>query len=256
MCRYIASDKLSVPRAEIEDILEEPKERLEEKYGLKSLIMVVGSVKRNLVTVDENGHFDLDYNLCFIKVPQEVRDNLQGLKDRVRSNLDEITDEDYYYARNSTSVITLERADGSFSLDLGILVKNKNGEYCRLVRNRNNYQLREVAHLYNTEMQERYIRQHSAMKRVSELYLMHKNKHPETDSFHLYLEVVNTVFNETGGQKMSKVSGNTHTKNQMDAHANQKNPNNSSSKAMANNRSNQMNPNNSAYWKSRGKSGR
>lgn len=87
MCRYIASNKLSVPRAEIEDILEELKERLEEKYGLKSLIMVVGSVKRNLVTVDENGHFDLDYNLCFIKVPQEVRDNLQGLKDRVRSNL-------------------------------------------------------------------------------------------------------------------------------------------------------------------------
>jgi len=235
MCRYITSNKLSVPRAEIEDILEELKERLEEKYGLKSLIMVVGSVKRNLVTVDENGHFDLDYNLCFIKVPQEVRDNLQGLKDRVRSNLDEITDEDYYYARNSTSVITLERADGSFSLDLGILVKNKNGEYCRLVRNRNNYQLREVALLYNTEMQERYIRQHSAMKRVSELYLMHKKKHPETDSFHLYLEVVNTVFNETGGQKMSKVSGNTHTKNQMDAHANQKNPNNSSSKATANN---------------------
>ena len=85
---------------------------------------------------------------------------------------------------------------------------------------------------------------------------MHKNKHPETDSFHLYLEVVNTVFNETGGQKMSKVSGNTHTQNQMDAHANQKNPNNSSSKATANNRSNQMNPNNAAYWKSRGKSGR
>lgn len=56
MCRYIASDKLSVPKAEIEDILEELKERLEEKYGLKSLIMVVGSVKRNLVTVDENGH--------------------------------------------------------------------------------------------------------------------------------------------------------------------------------------------------------
>ena len=54
---------------------------------------------------------------------------------------------------------------------------------------------------------------------------------------------------------MSKVSGNTHTKNQMDAHANQKNPNNSSSKAMANNRSNQMNPNNATYWKSRGKSG-
>jgi len=37
MCRYIASDKLSVPKAEIEDILEELKKRLEEKYGMKSL---------------------------------------------------------------------------------------------------------------------------------------------------------------------------------------------------------------------------
>ena len=49
MCRYIASDKLSVPKAEIEDILEELKERLEEKYGLKSLIMVVGSIKYGII---------------------------------------------------------------------------------------------------------------------------------------------------------------------------------------------------------------
>ena len=103
-----------------------------------------------------------------------------------------------------------------------VLVKNKNGQFCRLVRENKsgNYQLREVALLYNTGMQEKYIQQHSAAKRVSDLYLKRKNKCPEQDSFHLYLEVVNTVFNETGGKKMSKVSGNIHTKNQMDAHAN------------------------------------
>lgn len=258
MLKYIGSKKLSGPKSEIEGILEELKEELKEKYGLKSSIMVVGSVRNNLVTIDQDGHFDLDYNICFVKVPQEVRNNLQGLKDRVRSTLDNITDADYYYGRGSTSVITLDRADGSFSLDLGILVKNKNGQYCRLVRDKKtgNYQLREVALLYNTEMQEKYISQHSAMERVEKLYLKQKNKHPETDSFHLYLEVVNTVFNETGGKRMSKVSGNTHTKNQMDAHANQKNPNNSASKAAANNRANQMNPNNAAYWNSRGKNGK
>lgn len=52
---------------------------------------------------------------------------------------------------------------------------------------------------------------------------------------------------------MSKVSGNTHTKNQMNAYANQMNPNNSASRSATNNRANQMNPNNAAYWKSREK---
>lgn len=258
MYKYIASNKLSGPKSEVESILEKLRVRLEEKYGLKSTIMVLGSVKRNLVAVDEDGYFDLDYNICFVKVPQEIRNNLQGLKDQVRSALDAVTDTDFYYGQGSTSVITLEKADRSYSLDLGILVRNKNGQYCRLIRDNKsgNYQLQEIKLLYNTEMQEKYIQQHSAMKRVSDLYLRRKNQNPEIDSFHLYLEVVNTVFNERGGQKMSKVSGNTHTKGQMDAHANQKNPNNSAARAAANNRANQMNPNNAAYWKGRGKSGK
>ena len=163
MYKYIASNKLSGPKSEIESILEELKVRLEEKYGLKSTIMVTGSVKRNLVTVDEDGHFDLDYNICFIKVPQEIRNNLQGLKDQVRSALDAVTDADFYYGQGSTSVIIFEKADGSYSLDLGILVKNKNGQYCRLIRDNKsgNYQLQEVKLLYKTEMQEKYIQLHS-----------------------------------------------------------------------------------------------
>lgn len=255
MYKYIASNKLSSSKAEIEEILKELSEHLEERYGLKSSIMVTGSVKRNLVTIDDEGHFDLDYNICFVKVPQNVRNNLQGLKDRVRSTLDKIASADYYYGQGSTSVITLEKTDGTYSLDLGILIKNNNGQLCRLVRDNKsgNYQLREIALLYNTEMQEKYIQKHSAMKRVSESYLQQKNKHPETDSFHLYLNVVNNIFEEIGGQKMNKVSGNTHTKNQMNAYANQMNPNNSASRSATNNRANQMNPNNAAYWKSREK---
>ena len=67
MSKYIASKKLSGPKAEVEDILEELREYLKNRYGLKSYIMVTGRVKRNLVTVDEDGHCDLDYNLCFTK---------------------------------------------------------------------------------------------------------------------------------------------------------------------------------------------
>ncbi|MBQ7673485.1 MAG: hypothetical protein IJT36_03050 [Alphaproteobacteria bacterium] len=41
-----------------------------------------------------------------------------------------------------------------------------------------------------------------------------------------------------------KCSGKTHTKSQMNHHANQKNPNNSAYRAAMNNRANQINPNN------------
>ena len=51
---------------------------------------------------------------------------------------------------------------------------------------------------------------------------------------------------------MSKVSGNTHSNNQMNHYSNQNNPNNAAHTANNNNHSNQMNPNNSVYRSSRG----
>ncbi len=47
------------------------------------------------------------------------------------------------------------------------------------------------------------------------------------------------------------VSGKTHTTQQRDNYANQKNPNNSANRANNNNHSNQCNPNNSAYKSSK-----
>ena len=69
---------------------------------------------------------------------------------------------------------------------------------------------------------EDYIFSHNGKDQLASLYLKNKNKHPETDSFHIYLEAVNTVYTEKGGQKMSKVSSNNHTQKQMDNYANQK----------------------------------
>ena len=48
------------------------------------------------------------------------------------------------------------------------------------------------------------------------------------------------------------VSGNTHSRGQLNNYANQMNPNNSANRANGNNHANQMNPNNSAYHSSRG----
>lgn len=253
MYTYVSKKRLSGPKAEIEKLLAELVDVLKEKYGLKASIMTVGSAKSNLVTADETGHFDFDYNICFSKVPQEVRAKPQSLKDRVRTQFDMLSGKDFYYGRGRKSVITFEHAEEDYSLDLGILIKNKDGQHCRLVYDKNSdkYQCCEISLLYDASAKEEYIRSHNAQDRLASVYLNNKNKHRERDSFHNYLDAINTVYIEKGGQKMSKVSGNNHTQKQMDNYSNQKNPNNSASKAAANNRSNQMNPNNAAYHKSR-----
>ncbi len=53
--------------------------------------------------------------------------------------------------------------------------------------------------------------------------------------------------------KGKDVSGNTHSRSQLNNYANQHNTNNSAHRANNNNHSNQLNPNNNAYHQSRSK---
>lgn len=253
MYKYVSKKKISGPQADIDNLLSELAKELKEKYALNASVMIIGSAKSGLVTEDEMGHFDFDYNICFSKVPQKIRNNLQGLKDHVRVSFDTIAGDEFFYGCCKKSVIRFEHSSEKYNLDLGILVKNNNGQFCRLIydKHHHKYQLCEINLLYNASIKEEYIRQHNAMDRLRSLYLKNKNKNLDKDSFHIYLEAVNTVYNEKGGKKMSKVSGRNHTQKQMDNYSNQKNPNNASSRASTNNRANQMNPNNPAYSKSR-----
>ena len=127
MYTYVGKKRLSGPKAEVEDILEELVDVMEEKYGMKASIMPVGSVKSNLVTADEDGHFDLDYNICFSKVPQDIRNNLQGLRGRVRKAFDDIAGDAFFYGRERKPVIRFEHSEENYNLDLGILIRNNNG---------------------------------------------------------------------------------------------------------------------------------
>ena len=65
MYTYVGKKRLSGPKAEVEDILEELVDVMEERHVDPAFLKLVGSVRSNLVTADEDGHFDLDYNICF-----------------------------------------------------------------------------------------------------------------------------------------------------------------------------------------------
>ena len=60
-------------------------------------------------------------------------------------------------------------------------------------------------------------------------------------------------FIERGELLMGKVSGNTHTQQQLNNYANQRNSNNSAYRANNNNHANQLNPNNQASKSSQSK---
>ena len=60
----------------------------------------------------------------------------------------------------------------------------------------------------------------------------------------------NLIYSKTGGNHMGKgYSGHTHTKQQLDAYANQNNPNNHAHQNNLDNHANQLNPNNEEFKK-------
>lgn len=72
--------------------------------------------------------------------------------------------------------------------------------------------------------------------------------------FSIHHKMYGYFFMEGGETAMAKVSGNTHTQQQLNNYANQRNSNNSAYRANNNNHANQLNPNNQNY--NSGKSGK
>ncbi|WP_295089208.1 hypothetical protein [Ruminococcus sp.] len=125
----------------------------------------------------------------------------------------------------------------------------------------NQYIWNELSSIMYSDQDIKLIKKNGMKDELNKRYLDKKESDSETASFILFIQAVNETLqlirnkgkhstpirNEKEVKKMAKVSGNNHTKSQMDHHSNQKNPNNSAHRASQNNRSNQLNPNNAQY---------
>lgn len=277
---YVSKAESKDYHSECSRILTQACNKLKKEYEIISRFELVGSGARNMITRNGKDSFDLDYNLLIEKIPDSFGNDLGKFKETIRNVLNEyIKPSSFRDAKDSTSVLTVIRKCSkpsavSFSFDVAIVKNNKNGTLMRLIHNKkakgfgpngqwtweevpNSKEIGNNVKRIKTSGTENWNKVRDEYLRLKNLYLhQNDNSHP---SFVVYVEAVNLVYNQIfgkGGRNMvksncQKVSGRTHSKAELNAYANQHNPNNPVHKANVVNHSNQCNPNNKEYSHSR-----
>ena len=212
MYEYVVEREVKRYRSDCSNTMEQLRDMLYEKYDINTQFSLVGSGgdSRNMVTRNGDGPFDLDYNLVIISMPDQYRDNLKMLKDRVRDSLNKIVENTWFSdGKDSRSVITSilhfkDSPEIEFSFDIAILTRNSNGNLCRLIHNNKgcwneNFTWNEVPHSKNVIDKADKLKRNGLWNVVREVYLDKKNmylrrrddNHP---SFIIYVETINEVY--------------------------------------------------------------
>lgn len=208
-------------RSDCSATLKQVRSILREK-GITSQFTLVGSGARNMVTRNEDGPFDLDYNLEIIKALDEYWNDLHHLKDTVRVALDKAIGikSCFSEAQDSTSCLTAllhfdNEPSVNFSFDVAIVTKNSKGSLCRLIQNKNGFGIgndqyvwNEIPDSHDVAQKAKQIKSKGLWLEVREQYVNLKNmylsrqdkSHP---SFIVYVEAVNQVYNKYFCQRFS-----------------------------------------------------
>lgn len=184
-------------------IMEQIARKLRSKYKMKVSILPIGSQKVNLITKNEQGVFDLDYNLLLGHLPEVFLNNPKRLKDVIRGWCDMIINREYTNCgKDSTSSLKyiFRKKDGSmtFTMDIGIIASVKNRKPLRLI-----YDKPSNAYIWN-EMTMKYdimnkninlLRKEGKANELRDIYLAKKNdsKYRDRKSAQILLETVNEL---------------------------------------------------------------
>ncbi|MCM1186175.1 MAG: hypothetical protein NC251_12525 [Lachnoclostridium sp.] len=185
---------------------------LKEK-GISAQFVLIGSGARNMVTRDGNGPFDLDYNLEIIKAPDEYWNDLRRLKDTIRILLDKASGlKCFSESKDSTSCLTAllhfkDEPTIEFSFDVAIVARNRNGNLCRLIHNKNvwrygndQYVWNEVPHSHDLAVKAHQLKAEGLWLEVREHYVELKEMYlsrwwdKDHPSFIVYIEAVNNIY--------------------------------------------------------------
>lgn len=248
------------------------------EFNIIAQPVLIGSGAKNLVTRNGDAPFDLDYNLVISKMSPVYHQDLFQLKKTIMTLLNSQFEQTLFSdAKDSTSVITSilhfpDRPQVKFSFDIGIVMKNSQGNFCRLIHQKKGYPHGtftwcEIPTSSKVGEKSSAIKNAGKWDDVRQRYLQLKNQylcagdrnHP---SFVVYVEAVNQVF-ETLQKKTqpAKPSGKTTQKSTGSVSSSQSVPAKNSQKATQkkakekaaaekaarDNRANQLNPNNKAY---------
>ena len=177
---------------------------LKEEYGISSQVSLVGSAKRNLITLNGNDRsIDFDYNL---KVYNGMDSKAADLKNNVRSAFNEIMRRNGHKDVNdSTSSLTTKPIFSwnaapyqNYHIDLCIITEHK-GQILRLIHDKGNnrYIWNTSSNISALKNKERVLKP-SHWLEVRKVYVDKKNLHindkENHPSYNCYIEAVNEVY--------------------------------------------------------------
>lgn len=156
--------------------------------GISAQFTLVGSGARNMITRNGDGPYDLDYNLLIMKAEERYWNDLRLLKETVRNALNRAERREFFSdAQDSTSCLTAllhfkDTPNVEFSFDVAITTKNKNGNYMRLIHNKNVYALgldqytwNEVPNSHQVKDRADKLKRAGLWQKVRDRYLEKKN---------------------------------------------------------------------------------
>ena len=223
---FVCESEAKRYRSDCSNVLKETCELLKEK-GISAQFSLIGSGTRNMITRNGEGPYDLDYNLLIMKAEERYWNDPRLLKDTIRNALNKAVGGKFFSdAQDSTSCLTAllhfkDTPNVEFSFDVAITTKNKNGNYMRLIHNKNVYALgldqytwNEVPDSHQVKDRADKLKRAGLWQKVRDRYLEKKNmylfrqdhNHP---SFVVYVEAVNEVynryFNRGGGYSVQSI---------------------------------------------------
>lgn len=200
MYKYVSKKEIRDIREYCEEIIKKiQKSQLKDFFTFS--FYLIGSGKTNLITINgDNGTYDLDYNLILQKdkadlfsKPQKIKELFSKEFDKERNNFN------IKKIENSSSVITLKFKDKKANVDIAILRKNNNGNYSKIIydKNKNRYIWNEIKCSKNYQDNINLIRQQMCWNEVRDRYLFKKNSYlrqnKNISSFSILLETINEV---------------------------------------------------------------
>lgn len=165
---------------------------------------LIGSGSNKLITQNgDDGEYDLDYNFILQKDKQGLINDPKKIKElfiqafnKANPNLG------FKPAENSTSVITSKLIYGNrlhFSFDVAILCEGNNGNYLKIVQNKNNnqYYWNEVPHSRNYQTTIKLVKKARKWNELRDRYLKLKNLYlsrgEDVASFSILIQALNEV---------------------------------------------------------------
>ena len=214
MYKYFEDKKLlKTIQKNCSQLVKELEEELRQK-GLNSQSFLIGSGGRNMVMQNENGPIDFDYNLNILYCDYIDISNCVQIKELVRKCFNKVMRMNKLCDVNdSKSSLTtkhfhlVEFPDVEFSIDLGIVCQDSEGNWYRLIHQKTGDTHKDRYFWNQAPYSKDYNKKANSIKSVSywelvreeyknlkNMYLIKNDyNHP---SFICYIEAVNNVYNQ------------------------------------------------------------